>query len=350
MQDDLARDLNQRFGDTNWWQIVPIPLADYPIGTILDRGISTSTNCVFASSVLENLSVGDRIPQIITNTTGFSLQLKSPTNITAATAGLAVDYKRSIYVSYTRMTLQSVVPDVYSKTIESESECKRTLRDRFSKMPDASLLVGYLKGQFQLSASHNFDIDLTGAAYGANGTLAYTNSGGWTVLETNSVPCFAVVATPKLETNKSTETASILKFERPNYTAAAGATDPRHEVRIQFTTEKGELGCHFSRVAPNKLKFIARDDDTHFPVTRQQPLDATINHIEGGRNKKFVFDISDFRKNPAGMKLVISIDGVVQWSGHGDNDNIRNWHIEKVGTGLITISPGGDRELRLKLD
>jgi hypothetical protein len=224
MQDELARDLNKRFGDQNFWQIVPVPLANYPVGTVLDKGISTSTNCVFSNALLQTLAAEDRIPAI-TNSMGFDLQLKSPTNITAVTGGVGISYGKPVYIAYTHMTLQCVIPDVYFKAIGDESECKRTLRDRLLMMPDTCILVGYLKGQFQLSASHDFRINFNAAAYGANGTISFTNSGGWTVLETNSVPCFAVIATPKLVADKSKMSGSI-EFKRPNYKAAAEATKP----------------------------------------------------------------------------------------------------------------------------
>jgi hypothetical protein len=212
MQDKLARDLNKRYGDTNFCQIVPMPLADYPIGTILYKGLSASTKCVFAESSLETNSA-DRIPPI-TRTSGFNLKVQSPTNITRLTAGIAVAYGKPVYISYTHMTLQQVKPDIYRSIISDKSECKETLQKL-----NTSILVGYLKAQFKLSSSATFDVGLGATAFGANGTLAYTNSDGWTVLETNSVPCFALVATPNTG---------------PHYEVAAESTKLEKRVASDF--------------------------------------------------------------------------------------------------------------------
>jgi hypothetical protein len=253
VQDKLAHDLNNRFGDTNFWQIVPIPLADYPIGTILDRGTPTSMNCVFTDNLITTERGDDRIASAITSGSGFTLRLLSPTNITAVTGGLAVVYGRPIYVSYKNMTLNHVLPDSYFEAIAEGSKCERTIRDRFLRIPDTTLLVGYLKGQFQLSASRDFSIDLRTAAYGANGTLTYTNSGGWTVLETNSVPCFALVATARSIANqpKGTEYIATLTRTHPEQPHAVAPSpnddwmDQKWEVaRINIKWVFADAGAH----------------------------------------------------------------------------------------------------------
>jgi hypothetical protein len=197
MQVGIAQQLNKIYGDTNWWQIVPIPLADYPIGSIMDNGISRSTNCVFGDEDLQTFPADNRIPTVMDDS-GFSLQLQSPSNITAVTVGLNIDTSKSVHILYSNMVYHAVIPDVYSSVLAaSNSVCLRTLKSLTTINPNVTILVGYLKAQYMLSTTKNFKFDINAAAYGANGSLVYTNSQGWTVLQTNSAPCFAIIATPR---------------------------------------------------------------------------------------------------------------------------------------------------------
>ena len=157
----------------------------------------------------------------------------------------------------------------------------------------------------------------------------------------------------------------------------------QHKVKVEFTTAHGELGCHFSLVlgkddilppwaktiidaaveaevgaSPQKIldvftrdhliKFIMRDDDNKKPVTNSSPLNATVNNIQGNPNSKFVFDISDFRKNPGGMHLKITVDDRVEFEANGNDSKIRKWNIIKQGA-VVNLSNGGDRELLIHL-
>jgi hypothetical protein len=233
--DNLAKHLNDRYGSANW-EIVPLPLGDYPIGTTLSKGHANGFACVCPSDVVSNFPADYRLATE-SNIVSVDLSLASPTNISQFTAGFNMDYSKRVYMSYSHMTLAQVSPNYFREIFfHTNSQCRIELNLVTQQEKNTMIIVGYLKGQFQISQTGNFDIDLNAAAYGANGKIAYTNAGGWTVLTTNSVNCFAIVSRPQL-ISETLEVNAIgfdveglkvykLNLVKPNHRSALNAVKP----------------------------------------------------------------------------------------------------------------------------
>jgi hypothetical protein len=221
--------LNKRYGNERS-QIVPLPIADtYQEGTTVDRGIANGFACIFPT----NAVMGFSSPALATesNTVSLNLSLSSPTNISQFAAGFGIVAGKSVYISYSHMSVEQLDPKYYIPFVSSSnSECMPQLKANLDEQTNTVMIVGYVSGQFQMSQSRNFQIDLAGAAYGANGKLAYTNSGGWTVLTTNPVHCFAVVSKPKLKANRSPASVEPTTYEltltQPDRSSALRAVSP----------------------------------------------------------------------------------------------------------------------------
>jgi hypothetical protein len=198
LQADIAKQLNNAIHATDpaWWSFAPMPAAPYPPGTIVVNGFSWTTNCLFQDADLQTLPDDGLIPHY-TIGSGFQFDIHSPTNITTFSAGLDVSSQKSLNVMYSNMVYEAVFPDVYRNVTLSNTFCLNSLKQYSDTNGSPIMIIGYLKAQVYLSSFRDFKFDINAAAYGANGTYIYTNSQGWTVFETNVIPCFAIVTTPK---------------------------------------------------------------------------------------------------------------------------------------------------------
>jgi hypothetical protein len=227
--DKLASALNERYGNSRS-QIVPLPIADnYQEGTTLVKGIANGFACIFPT----NAVLAFTSPMLATesNTVSFDLELSSPTNISQFTGDFNITAGKTVFVSYSHMALEQLDPQYYIPIISStNSDCLQQLRGNLSDDSNTMMIVGYISGQFQMSQSKNFQIDLKGAAYGANGKIAYTNSGGWTVLTTNSVHCFAIISKPKLKAGRGPASIDPVHYDvtldQPDRPSALKAVNP----------------------------------------------------------------------------------------------------------------------------
>jgi hypothetical protein len=195
--DAYAKSLNDRYGNSHS-QIVPLPLADnYQIGTTIDKGIANGYSCIFQSEQITNFTSPMLAAE--SNSDSIDLSLTAPTNISQFTAGFGIQASNTVFVSYTDMTIDILDAQYYIPVVvNTNDQCVSQLAGNITNDPNTMMIVGYVSGKFQMSQSSNFQIDLNAAAYGANGKIAYTNSGGWTVMSTNSVHCFAIVSKPQL--------------------------------------------------------------------------------------------------------------------------------------------------------
>jgi hypothetical protein len=226
IETELANQLNRQFGSDTWWQIVPLPAGDYPLGYVLDGGFPLTTKCSCSTNDLQGASMQDRLPQSLTNTSAINISLGFPTNWAPYfTGSFGITNTNYLFLSYSNLTIQYINPDVYRNALKN-GDCKTAL-DEITNHP-AIMLVGYVYAQKTLTSFGGFDANLqVKTVSNAGMALSLDHNGGFTLQDTNAVPSFAIVSHPLVPSERSVAaTTSETLLQKPSFKSALAAVMP----------------------------------------------------------------------------------------------------------------------------
>ncbi len=140
----------------------------------------------------------------------------------------------------------------------------------------------------------------------------------------------------------------------------------QHLAEIEIVLTHGDVQAYFGR-APRGEKFsvgdasfniklpstatvtkLAKRDKTceegADKVTVDNPWHVTVPFSEPGR---YVFNIVEWDDDPVAALVLVKVDGVVKFEGHGSDDDMRNWPQAVYGEGVHRT---GSREIAFDVD
>jgi hypothetical protein len=139
----------------------------------------------------------------------------------------------------------------------------------------------------------------------------------------------------------------------------------KHTAEIEIVLSRGDAQAYFGR-APRGEKFSIGDASISFKlpstatvtklamrdkssdgadkITVDNPWHVVVPFNEGGR---FVFNISDFDDDAVATEVLVKVDGVVKFEGHGRDDDFKNWPEAIYGEG---VHHTGRREIAFDVD
>jgi hypothetical protein len=148
-------------------------------------------------------------------------------------------------------------------------------------------------------------------------------------------------------------------------TTVTTTTPAKHMAEIEIVLSRGDAQAYFGR-APRgeklsigdasisfklpstatvtKLAMRDKSSDGADKVTVDNPWHVMVPFNEGGR---FVFNISDFDDDAVAAEVLVKVDGVVKFEGHGRDDDFKNWPEAIYGTG---VHHTGRREIAFDVD
>jgi hypothetical protein len=146
---------------------------------------------------------------------------------------------------------------------------------------------------------------------------------------------------------------------------AAPVPAARHMAELEIVLTQGDVQAYFGR-APRGEKFSIGDASLRIKlpstatvtklasrdktsegadkVTVDNPWHVMVPFNEGGR---YVFNIVEWDDNPVAALVLVKVDGVVKFQGHGSDDDFKNWPEAIYGEGVHRT---GSREIAFDVD
>lgn len=200
--------------------------------------------------------------------------------------------------------------------------------------------------------------------------LMKTSSALFTAIASVAILTALPPASLRAQTETTTTTTTVLpgaqtqvqtQVETVQPTPVAVVPQPgQHIAEIEVSVARGTVQAYFGKAPRGEkaeigglqlniklpstatvTKIASRDNDSPgaTKVTADNPWHVTVPFFGAGR---YVFNISDMDNDPVVTSVVVKVDGVVLFSGHGRDDDFENWPQKTYGAG---VRKTGSREI-----